>query len=101
MENAKERRVLQGKSYSALIEIGGGEAAEHVTAFLHSYLSSAVATYVCKQCHTVLSKYGSIMDEMSLIRRHVKGAITVEPTSESLSATVRLQLCVIPQLDPC
>ena len=37
MENAKERRVLQGKSYSALIEIGGGGAAEHVTAFLHSW----------------------------------------------------------------
>ena len=69
---AKERRVLQGGVYNALMEVVGQD--EEYYARLHCVLSTG-DTYICTKCHSVLNKYRNIMDELATIRRHVKGAM--------------------------
>ena len=72
MTVAKERRVLQGGVYNALMEVVGQD--EEYYARLHCVLSTG-DTYICTKCHSVLNKYRNIMDELATIRRHMKGAM--------------------------
>ena len=54
MTTAKERRVLQGGVYNALMEVVGPD--EGCYTRLHCVLSTG-DTYICTKCHSVLNKY--------------------------------------------
>ena len=72
VEDSKERRILQGKVYNALVDV---LRCEGQNSSLHCFLTSAVQTYVCKRCYSTLSKYSNIMDELATMRKHLKDAM--------------------------
>ena len=107
VERAKEQRVLQGKSYSALVEIVLGDDNTHRinAASLHCFLSSE--SYVCKPGYSILSKVGNVMDAVSEIRRFAKAKVPIEATTLSSSIsyiyyTLSVYNCLIhrPQVLP-
>ena len=92
--DAKKRRLLSGRVYSALFEVGVDEHCSDtsVTATqLHSFLSSE-PSYVCKPCYATLDKYAKIKEELSAIRTHIIDACRGTSTSEQTSPSVRSAL---------
>ena len=68
----KERRVLQGTLYSALVDVVG---CKELISDLHRFLASSGQTYICKVFYSTLNKYSGIMDAISTIRENVREAV--------------------------
>ena len=98
VERAKERRVLQGKAYSALVEVvlGDGSTQRIDAASFHCFLSSE--SYVCKPCYSVLRKFGDIMDAVSEIGKFAQAKVPIEATtlSSSVSYILLIHFMVAP-----
>jgi len=101
--NAKERKPFNGPPYSILYEIAQDERPPMSPADIHRVLASA-PSYVCKPCHSALSKYHNIKKQMDKIRMFVKSSFSCTATTESPSLPVstctviyiptRLQSCL-------
>ena len=83
--DAKEHRPLNGRPYTALFEMVHSQCSQTLTN-IHHVLAS-VSSYVCKLCHSTLSKYEGIRKQVEMIKIFIKSVFNVEHT-ESPSVTV-------------
>ena len=73
--DAKERRPLNGRPYTALFEMVHSQCSQTVTDIHHVLASTP--SYVCKLCHSTLSKYRK---QMEMIKIFIKSVFNVEHT---------------------
>lgn len=81
--DAKERRPCSGHPYNVLYEIIQDERTGQPIppANVHRVLASA-PSYVCKSCHSTLSKYHSIKEQLNKIRMFVRSAFCCTAPTE-------------------
>ena len=62
-DDAKDRRLLNGKQYTALFTIVTASSPSLPASLVHTNLATS-PSYVCKSCYSVLTKYGNIAKEI-------------------------------------
>ena len=80
--DAKERRPLKDRPYSILFELAAATRID--AAAIHSVLASA-PSYVCRPCHSTLTKYETIKEQVNIIKIFMTSAFTTEHRSVPVS----------------
>ena len=85
LTNAKERRPLNGKQYNALFTIASAAWPSAPAQSIHTVLAQS-PSYVCKSCHSVLTKYSSITKEVTDIQKCMKNMLEASQSSSVVSS---------------
>ena len=81
---ARDRRLLGGAEYDALFSLVTLSCPSLSTGQVHTVLAKS-PSYVCKSCHSVLTKYGRIAKEIADMQQRLKGTFGLPQSLPAVS----------------